>query len=101
MPDGLLLVIEANNVGMVRRVLNCDGVYHADRSDWRQSTPGGPGNCRPPRSLICGNRRYGPSGKPWFLIGVKTHFLSSRQPPPKLPSLQAPPLARSGDIFSS
>ena len=59
------LEVEENNVGTVNRVLNCDGVYHADRSDWRQSAPGGliepvypePGNCRPPQSLMCGNRR--------------------------------------------
>jgi hypothetical protein len=50
-------------------------------------------------SLICHNRRYGPSGKTWFLIGVKTHFLSGRQPPPKLPSLQAPPPRQIGRHF--
>ena len=46
----------------MKRVLNCDGVYHLASV---RLAPGGliepvypePGNCRPLQSLMCGNRR--------------------------------------------
>lgn len=93
------LGVEKNDVGTVKRVLNCSGVYHVHPSDWRQSAPGGliepiysePGNCRPWQPLMCGNRRCGPLDKLWFLIGVKTQFLSIQQRPPKMPPLQGRP----------
>ena len=69
---------EEKAVGTVKRVLKYDGVYHVHRSDWRRSAASGP--IEPViqsrtilvrlQSLMCGNQQL------WFLIGVKTQFLS-------------------------
>jgi hypothetical protein len=35
------LAVEKNDIGTVKRVLNCNGSYHAHLSDWREAWAGG------------------------------------------------------------